>query len=233
MSLALVAAAGWLCAIGTAVRLRIVLGRVARAGHELRGASAALALASASAARRPGGAALAAAVEGQVDRLRAGLDDLAGRPGAMAPVPVERAVRDAAAAWALAAPDAGRRVEIEGQCPRVPGGAGSGASGTGPPVLVPRGPAAKALGNLLANSMEHGRGDVRVRIAGGGGAVRVEVADDGGGPWRVAPPGGFVVRPGSGRGLGMGIAAGAARAMGGRLRRLPGGPALEIRPRAR
>lgn len=216
-------AVGWVLAAaagGLAFRMRLRLRRVARAEHELRGAAAALSLAAASVARRPGGGPLAEAVEGQLDRFRAGLADLAPACGhglvdrsLFQPVPVERAVSGAAAAWALAAPE-GRRLRVE--------------AGPGPLAPLPRGPAAQALGNLLANSFEHGRGDVRVRIAGGAGRVRIEVADEGGGPRRILPPGGFAVRPGPGRGLGLWIAAAAAERMGGGLRAGPGGSALEV-----
>ena len=205
----LVAVSGWLAALALgawALVLRARLEAVARADHELRGPVAALALAAAALARAPGMRDRGVALEGQVERLRAALADLAAarhrgrRPRAargLAPaLPLEGAVRAAVAGWAPVGELLGRRVSVEW-------GAGTAAA------PIDRGRLAQALGNVLANALEHGGGDVAVRAHRAGPAVRIEVRDEGG----ARPSSGR--RPGRGRGLA--IATRAAEEAGGSL----------------
>ena len=196
---------GWAVAACVAVwahRLALRLRLVGDAAHELRGAGATLALASESMRREPGGLRRSRALESELDRLRAGLDDLdAARTGSRAPVstsllPLERALRTAAAGWRPVAGGQGRRLSLHWE-------AGPAA------VRADRRRLAQVLGNLLANAVEHGSGAVRLRGRRQGSKVVIEVVDDG--P-RAAP---VVSHPDRGRGLG--IAARAAEEAGGRL----------------
>lgn len=205
----LVAVSGWLVALALgawALLLRSRLEAVARADHELRGPVAALALAAAALARAPGMRDRGIALEGQVDRLRAALADLAaarhgggrsrggrGRPPAL---PLEDAVRAAVAGWAPVGEVLGRRVSVEW-------GAGTAAA------PIDGGRLAQALGNVLANALEHGGGDVAVRAQRAGPAVRIEVRDAGG---ERRP-----TRRRLGRGRGLAIATRAAEEAGGKL----------------
>lgn len=213
------------------VSLRRRLEHAACAEHELRGPLAAVALAVEQVRQGRSGPELAAVMEAQLDRFRAGLADLAGagseaseQTGAEA-VALERVARSTTSGWRPVAERAGRGLRLDWR-------AG--------PVTVPadRGRLAQALGNLLSNAVEHGDGDVLVRGRRVAGAVRIEVAnavaDDPGapsigsrrGPWS------FRRRAGQTRGRGLAIAARAARASGGRLEiaRAPGGvmAALEL-----
>jgi signal transduction histidine kinase len=138
--------------------------RIARAEHELRGAAAALALACESLRRDPAAKEHAAVIDAQLDRLRAGLDELeAARDGGEAapdlePVELASLVRAASKPWKGAA------FEWEG-----------------PPVRahVDRRRLAKALGNVLANAAEHGAGDIQVTGRAENGGVRLEVRNRG------------------------------------------------------
>jgi signal transduction histidine kinase len=186
----------------TAVRLRRRLELVARASHELRGPAAALSLSVAVMRREPGGIRRALVLEAQLDRMFAGLDDLdAARAGRRAParpavLPLERLVRGAAAGWAPVARSTGRRVRFSWE-------------GAPAPVRADRGRLAQALGNLVANAVEHGSGPVELRGRRAGGHVRVEVRDGG-----AANPG---VRRADGRGRGLAIATEAVEEAGGSL----------------
>ena len=136
---------------------------VARAEHELRGAATALALACEALRRDPAASGHAAVIEAQLDRLRAGLEDLeaargrVGR-GAAEPVEVSELARAAVRPWA------GHAFEWEG-----------------PPLEtdLDRRRFAKALGNLLANAAEHGSGDIRVTGRAHDGGVRLQVTNRG------------------------------------------------------
>lgn len=210
------AASGWCVALVLgwwALVLRARLGAVARADHELRGPVAALALAGAALARAPGMRERGLAVEGQVDRLRAALADLAAaRRGRVVPrrlaaaastqpppdLPLEAAVRAAVAGWAPVGAVLGRRVHVDWR-------AGTAAA------AIDRGRLAQSMGNVLANALEHGGGDVAVLAERDGGMVRIEVRS---GPEGGAPAGSSA-RPDRGRGLA--IAAHAAEEAGGRL----------------
>jgi signal transduction histidine kinase len=170
---------------------------IARAEHELRGAATALALACEALRRDPAADGYAAVIDAQLDRLRAGLEDLerarprdrvdlmhdidekgrhGPRDGAAAAEPVElRALtRAASKPWETA-------FEWEG----------------GPaPANIDRRRFAKALGNVLANAAEHGAGDIRVTGRAHNGRVRLQVRN---------------------RGRGLAIASEAAEELGGSL----------------
>jgi len=217
-----VAIGGWLAALGVATAWRIMLARrmelIARACHELSGpltaARLALRLATpASAASAPRGP--LAAVDLELGRVGLALADLAAaqrgaRSGdrietfALAPLLV-----DAAAAWRPTAWTKGVRLRLEPP----------------PKAVVLRGDRlrlAQACGNLLANAIEHGGGEVLLRARASRHTVRIEVLDDG--PGLPAPVVELTRRPRGGRGLrgrGLAIAADAAARYGGRLAAAP------------
>jgi signal transduction histidine kinase len=174
----------------------VELERVARAEHELRGAATALALLCEALRRDPAVRHHGAAIDAQLDRLRAGLRDLeAARTGTSAspvPEPVELSSLTRAAvefAWV----------------------------GGPVPARLDRGRFAQALGNMLANAAEHGAGDLRVIGRANDGRVTLEVSN------RVRRGSG-VERRETGerrdtgmRGRGLTIASRAAEELGGRL----------------
>ena len=136
---------------------------VAQAEHELRGAAAALALACDALRRDPVTGPHAAMIDAQLDRLRAGLEDLEaarggdGPAGGREPVEVAALARAAARPWATS-------FEWEG----------------GPaPANLDRRRFAKALGNVLANAAEHGSGDIQVTGRAHEGGVRLQVRNRG------------------------------------------------------
>jgi signal transduction histidine kinase len=155
---------------------------IARAEHELRGPLAAIALGAGSDPR----------VREEIERARIALADLTaarhGRIAAARPelVRLDRLAWRAVAGWDLAA--------------RRAGGAGVQLDWRAGPVSVraDRGRLAQAIGNLLANAVEHGGGSVCVVGRRTRGGVRIEIRD-------------------SGRGHGFGIAARAVREAGGSL----------------
>jgi signal transduction histidine kinase len=188
-----------------ALRRRLEL--VGRAEHELRGPATALALACERMRRDAGAAADAAVIEAQLERLRAGLEDLAaarrGRRaagGTVSPVELAPFVRAALEPWRSAL----RRCSLDWRA--------------GPATaLADRGRLAQALGNLLANSAEHGAGELDVRARRMPGGIRLEFRNRN---RRAGPPPGRGTAPtaaGEGRGNGVAIASQAARDAGGRL----------------
>ena len=156
-------------------RLRLI----AEAEHELRGPLQAIVLAAPDHCRP------------DLERMRVALADLgAARSGRrVAPdaelVRLDRLVWRAATASDLAARRAGGGVHLDWSAGPVT-------------VRADRGRLAQALGNLLANAVEHGGGHVRVLGRETPRGIRVEVRD-------------------SGRGHGLAIAAKAVRDSGGRL----------------
>jgi len=203
------AAAGWAVAgvaAAALLRARRRLDLVADATHELRGPAAALTFAVAALRRAPSAAGWAVRIDGQLDRLVAGLGDLdaartGGRPAARTRrLLLERVVRAAVDSWRAPLAAGGRELTLCWE-------AG--------PELVDADPGrlAQALGNLLANACEHGGGTVTVAVFRPvPETVRIEVRDGGGGP-----AGGRRRGPAPGRGRGLRIAARAVRCAGGRL----------------
>ena len=190
------AVAGWSMAALLALRLVAFRRRfelVARAEHELRGPAAALLLTAERMQRDPQVRPAMQALLIQLERLRAGLADLAsaraGRLAAVRPSSVDPRVlaAQAAAAARPVAAAAGRRVRFDWR-------------GGTPRVRADRGRLAQVLANLTANAVEHGAGTVEVRGREEEGKLRIEVRDEG------AP-----------RGRGIAIAAHAAREAGGKL----------------
>jgi len=189
------------CFVGGLVVLRALRRRlelVARAEHELRGPATALALACRRMRGDPHAARYADVLEAQLERLGAGLYDLANArrgtgAGTRSAVPVDlaRFVRAALEPW---------RAKLR----RCSADWGAGAAFG----VMDRGRLAQILGNLLANSTEHGDGDLRLRALRVPGAVRLELRN------------GNRTEPGAqraDRGRGLAIAAEAARELGGRL----------------
>jgi signal transduction histidine kinase len=151
---------------------------VARAEHELRGAATALALACEALRRDPVASGHAAVIDAQLDRLRAGLEDLeaARRGGGAAASRGEEDECGAALRASLAEP-----VEISGLA-RAASRPWEGAfEWEGPPLTteLDRRRFAKALGNVLANAAEHGSGDIRVTGRAHEGGVRLQVRNRG------------------------------------------------------
>lgn len=209
------AASGW--ALGAALglsclELRRRLELVARAEHELRGPLTAVVLGAEALARAVRTAAVrepdqaVAALESEVGRLRLSLEDLrAARAGRRAAprsemLSLEEAVRASAESWAAPARIAGGEVSLDWQA--------------GPVTLEGDGRRlAQALGNVLANAVEHGDGRVRVSGRRSEVGVRVEVRDGGPGFASTSAPDRT-----AGHGRGLAVAALAAREAGGQLR---------------
>jgi two-component system osmolarity sensor histidine kinase EnvZ len=140
------------------------LEQIGRAEHELRGAATALGLVCEALRRDPAAGHHAAVIDAQLDRLRAGLSDLAAARQGW-PVNAEREeVELSALTSAAAGPWREAAVEWEG----------------GPVTArLDRRRFAQALGNVLANAAEHGAGPVRVVGRPHDGGVRVEVRNRG------------------------------------------------------
>jgi DNA-binding response OmpR family regulator len=211
--------APWLLAavaigLGAFWRLQLRRGRelVARACHELRGPLTAAHLALHGGARHgEPPPARVIAVERELDRAAVALEDLsAARRGRRAPdrdepVDVGDLLAYQALTWRMVAGVFGCRVELVE--PR------SGATVRGDRVRL-----TQAVGNLVANALEHGDGRVRLRARAQGDRVRIEVDDEG--PGLPAPVGDLTRRPRAGRGRrgrGLAIAADIADRHGGRL----------------
>jgi signal transduction histidine kinase len=221
------AAAGWVvgaaaaaCAVFAWRLLAVRAELVARACHELRGPITAARL----------GLALGERVGAlSADRLRAvdlelasaalALDDLAaaGRGAGGAAGLRDRGhefdlcklLEDSVHAWRANA--LGRAVDIVLDCP-----------GETIAIIGDRVRLAQATGNLIANALEHGCGDVVVRASTAGGAARVEFIDSG--PGLPAPVATLARRPRRGRGSrgrGLAIALAIAVSHGGRLAAAP------------
>jgi signal transduction histidine kinase len=214
-----VSVAGWVAASLVAVIavsvLRVYGDRmeaVARACHELRGPLTAARLGLAA----PGGHQLPSpgrlrALDTELGRAALALDDLAGaghgarRLWRFDRVDVRELVDDCVEAWRATASVAGSTV-------------GVGWSGEETAVWGDRLRLAQALGNLVANAIEHGRGAVGVDVAVRGTVVRIAVSDHG--PGLPRPVVELRRRPRRGRGSrgrGVAIAADVAEAHAGAL----------------
>ena len=207
MTLAL-CVAGWfasllLCVL--ALRLRRRLELVAESAHELRGPSTAIGLAAAALRREAGGPRRALPFEIQLERMQAGLADLelarAGRRAAARPVvvPLERLLHGVAAGWRPVVGGGARGLRVRSQL---------GAAA----VRADRGRLVQALGNLVANAVEHGTGHIELSGRRSRDSVVVEVRDEGA-PRRH----GLTARDGADRGRGLGIATAAVEEAGGTL----------------
>ncbi len=138
--------------------------QIARAEHELRGAATALALVCEALRRDPAASHHAAVIDAQLDRLRAGLSDLAAARRGQSTEAEPEEVELSALTSAAAGPWSETAVEWEGGPVRA---------------RVDRRRFAQALGNLLANAAEHGSGPVQVIGRPHEGGVRVEVRNRG------------------------------------------------------
>lgn len=218
---ATVAVTGWVVALAVAAAWRVVLARrmelVARACHELRGplTSARLGLHLAARGSARGTSPILSAVDQELGRAGLALADLgAARHGARAGERIRTfalapLLQDAAAAWRATAWSQGVRLALE-------------APPAGVLLRGDRLRLAQACGNLLANAIEHGGGQVRLRAHASAHTVRIEVLDDG--PGLPAPVAELVRRPRAGRGArgrGLAIAADVAARHGGRLAAAP------------
>ncbi len=195
-----------LAALALGQRLLRARELTARASHELRGPLTAAQLALDAMALPPE---RAGAVQAQLLRARLALDDLlaaprgAQAPDRLAPVAVADVVGELVAAWRPVAAASGRALRSD-----VPECRGL--------LLADRTRLAQAVGNLLANALEHGEGPVELRVRAADGVLRLEVRD--GGPGLPAPVAALARRPrGGGRGRGLAIATGIAERHGGRL----------------
>lgn len=142
------------------LELRRRLELVARAEHELRGPVTVVSLAAERMHAR--------VLDAELERLRAGLADLAAarvgrrRLGQARRSELEPLVRSGVEAWRAA----GRSVTLDWRAGRAA-------------VLADRGRLAQALCNLMANAAEHGEGPVELSAERRNGAVRVEVRNRG------------------------------------------------------
>ncbi|MBA3421026.1 MAG: hypothetical protein H0U12_03900 [Thermoleophilaceae bacterium] len=210
------AVAGWVlvvCLALQAARLAHRLDLVAEADHELRGPVSALSLAVESLGGRPELSRRAQALETHLDRLRLGLADLAaarsGRRAAPrdADVGLEGFARAAADAWQPAARRSGGEIQVDWRAGEVT-------------ARADRARLSQALGNVLANAVEHGGGRVQLRAERVGARVRIAVRDEGTMSRRGADeqsagePAAMRARD---RGRGLGIAAAALRHARGSL----------------
>lgn len=221
---------GWcaaLAALGVAGLQTLRLHRrrelVARACHELRNPLTAARLLIASMARREEAPApRLGALDVELRRAGTALDDLAaarsGRTVALRDEAVEvgELVEEQLASWHVVARAFGTELRV-------------GPTAPGVRVRGDRVRLAQALSNLVANALEHGRGPVDLAVHHRGGAVRVEVADQG--PGLPAPVGELTRRRRAGRGRrgrGLAIADAIARSHGGRLATGPVGAGARI-----
>jgi DNA-binding response OmpR family regulator len=185
---------------------------VARACHELRGPLTAAHLALHAGARHGDAPPQRlAAIDLEVKRAGMALDDLAaarrGRraPDRDEPVDVGDLLAYQAATWRIVADVFGCRLELV-------------EPGRRAIVRGDRLRLAQAVGNLVANALEHGTGRVELLARSLGDRVRIEVADEG--PGLPAPVRDLTRRPRAGRGRrgrGLAIAADIADRHGGRL----------------
>jgi signal transduction histidine kinase len=190
--------------------------RVARAAHELRGSLGALRL-GLDLALAQGGLSpeRLAALDLQLTRAAAALEGLTGpaRPACRAPVAVGQLLTETVTSLEPLATRRGSAVHLR----QVPDAI----------VFGNRGSLAQAVGNLIANAIEHGGSSIEVAVGVGEAVVGVEVCDDGAG---LAPHGraGRLRRMArwpvtSRHGHGLSVAADVATAHGGRLLSAPGG----------
>jgi signal transduction histidine kinase len=186
--LTVLALTGWVLALAAAVALRRRAALAADAAHELRGALTAIALAAERMERAGATRAFAGLLSVQLDRMRAGIEDLE-----RAPLRRRRALRTRAAR----------------------AGEGPARARAGPARLaLDSARLAQVVTNLVANAAEHGRGPVEIRLSPTRGGARLEIRNRN----RSRELDELVAHRAGGRGRGLGIAGRAARDLGGRLR---------------
>jgi signal transduction histidine kinase len=216
------ALAGWTAAVAALVAfalarrsLAIRLDAVAEACHELRGPLAAVTLGVELGGRQGRlSPARTRAIELELGRAALALDDLEARgrgsaQGVAGLVDVGELLADSVEAWRPSAAARGSQLRMRW----------SGPDGF---VRGDRLRLAQATGNLIANAIEHGGGDVEVRGRLGPEGARIEVRDDG--PGLSAPVAELIGRgrtSRSPRGRGLRIANAIAIAHGGRLAAAP------------
>ena len=189
---------------------RRCLSLVAQASHELRGPLQA-ALLGLHGLEDPGDGARLAAIDLELRRAARAVEDLSAAAGgrraadSAADVELGDLLAEASVAWELMAAHRGVGLVVEpSPVPVV--------------VRADRLRLAQALANLVANAVEHGGGEVRVRARAAGGHGRVEITD--GGPGLPAPVADLVAAARGRRerrGHGLALAALIARRHGGRL----------------
>lgn len=217
---AAIGAAGWLLGSAFAVvqwRIRAVCREAAvRAGHELRGPLTAARLGVQLGARTGEiSSARLRAIDVELGRATAALEDLDVLKGHARPerarteVDICRLLEESAeAAWASALAH-GTRIECKWL------GRSAAAWGV-------RDRLGQAIGNLIANAIEHGSGVVRVRGQLDDSMIRIEVADEGPGlPLPVAELARRARRGNGSHGRGLAISATVAADHGGRLAAAP------------
>lgn len=199
----LMAVAGWTLALWALIELRRREMLIRDAAHELRGPLGAVSLGLELLRRQRVSRRRADSLLAELARIDAAIDDVgAAARGRRAParrerVELETVVARSSDAWGAVAERAGRSVTLDWPAGRVP-------------VRADPRRLAQAFGNLLANAVEHGGGDIVVRGRPEGASMRVEVADQGSpGPRQKPLPG---------RGRGLVIAERALSEAGGRLR---------------
>jgi signal transduction histidine kinase len=149
----------------------------ARAEHELRGPVTVLRLALERLRHDPNGRRHAPVLEAQLERLCAGLADLAAARGGRRSglrqdrVDLARLLHGAVEGWGAVLAASGRELRVRWRRP-------PGTLAADPRRL------AQALGNLLANACEHGSGPVELRALPADGALRLEVENRTGRPSR-------------------------------------------------
>ncbi|HWI21250.1 MAG TPA: ATP-binding protein [Baekduia sp.] len=208
-SLAVLGLGGWLCVALLLIRRHRERERLLNACHEVRGPLTALHLAVHACARRGElSPRRAASVELELRRAGLALDDLAGRQARSGEVDVAELLTLQVQTWADVAAAHGASLDARVEC-------------TGSVVKADGLRLAQAVGNVLANAIEHGGGRVRLRVRRIEDRIVVEVSDDGPGlPATVASLARGARRRGA-RGRGLRIAGRALASDGGRLRSLP------------
>jgi signal transduction histidine kinase len=220
---AAVALFGWLVAALSVQRGLAARELAARACHEVRGpltaAGMALHLMDRHGEAPPE---RLAALDAQLRRAALALEDLsAARRGRLAadriePVSVATLLARLQTSWAPVCAAEGRPLRV-------------GLAPPGLSVLADPTRLAQAVGNLIANAIEHGRGTIEVRPRCVDGRLRLEVRDGGPGLGRPLAEVLSGARGGRGRrGRGLAIAAGIAGRHGGALTTAPGGSALVL-----